>query len=74
MNEEAGRVGAPPIASVGHLGRAIYSYGTEAQKREFLPTLLSGEVSWCQGFSEPEAGSDLASLRTPAVPDGDPTS
>ncbi|MER7127578.1 acyl-CoA dehydrogenase family protein [Streptosporangium saharense] len=71
LNEEAGNLNAPPLPSVGYLGRAIFTYGSEEQKRRFLPTLLSGEVQWCQGFSEPEAGSDLASLRTTAKPDGD---
>ncbi len=71
LNEEAGNAGAPPISSVGHLGRAIYTYGTDEQKRQHLPSLLSGQVSWCQGFSEPDAGSDLANLKTRAVLDGD---
>lgn len=67
LNEEAGNLNSPHLPSmVGYLGRAIYTYGSEEQKRRFLPTLLSGEVQWCQGFSEPEAGSDLASLRTRA--------
>jgi alkylation response protein AidB-like acyl-CoA dehydrogenase len=72
LNEEAGRSSSPPIPGmVNYLGRAIYTYGSEEQKTRFLPTLLNGDVAWCQGFSEPEAGSDLASLRTRADLDGD---
>lgn len=72
LNDEAGRADAPHLpAMVNYLGRAIFTYGTEEQKQQFLPTLLSGEVQWCQGFSEPGAGSDLASLRTRAELDGD---
>jgi alkylation response protein AidB-like acyl-CoA dehydrogenase len=72
LNEELGAAGVPNAASsVGFLGRAIVAYGTETQKREFLPPLLRGESSWCEGFSESEAGSDLASLRTFAEQRGD---
>ncbi|MEH6348805.1 MULTISPECIES: acyl-CoA dehydrogenase family protein [Pseudomonas] len=72
LNDEAGRADAPRLPGmVNYLGRAIFTYGTEEQKLQFLPTLLSGEVQWCQGFSEPGAGSDLASLRTRADLDGD---
>jgi acyl-CoA dehydrogenase len=53
------------------LAPVLFRYGTEAQKRHYLPRMLSGEHYWCQGYSEPGSGSDLSSLKTTAVPDGD---
>lgn len=64
LNDELGRAGAPPIEGVGHLSNALRLFGTDAQRADLLPGLLSGSVRWCQGFSEPEAGSDLAGLKT----------
>ena len=72
--EEMGAAGAPgPVNVIGvsNIAPAIMSYGTEAQQERFLSPMLRGEEIWSQGMSEPDAGSDLASLRTSAVPDGD---
>jgi alkylation response protein AidB-like acyl-CoA dehydrogenase len=71
LNEEIGRLRAPDAPRIGYMGRAFLEWGTEEQRQRFLPRLLSGEDYWCQGFSEPDAGSDLANLSTRAVLVGD---
>jgi alkylation response protein AidB-like acyl-CoA dehydrogenase len=73
MTDEYERHGVARGADQGivMLGPLLMRYGTEEQRRRFLPRILSGEDIWCQGYSEPNAGSDLASLRTEAVLDGD---
>ena len=71
--DEQARVNAPPFLSFGvsMVGPIIYSYGSEAQKKRFLPDILEFNTWWCQGYSEPGAGSDLASLSTRADLEGD---
>lgn len=73
FQEECDRVGMniAPNLGASMLGPLLIRYGTEQQRREHLPRILSGEVRWCQGYSEPGAGSDLASLRTSAVLEGE---
>ncbi|RIJ16842.1 acyl-CoA dehydrogenase [Henriciella mobilis] len=70
---ECARAGTPSLSPMGlHMvGPCIMGYGTEEQKAYYLPRILSGEDYWCQGYSEPGAGSDLASLQMRAVSDGD---
>ena len=71
LDEELAAAGAPPRPSLGYLVQGIGHHASKAIQERFLPGLISGRDRWCQGFSEPDAGSDLASLRTTAVRDGD---
>jgi alkylation response protein AidB-like acyl-CoA dehydrogenase len=76
LAEEFARAGAPELAEndllgIELLGNTLIALGSEDQKRRFLPRILSGADRWCQGFSEPEAGSDLAAVRTKALRDAD---
>ena len=73
FEEESGRANAPRIIPFGPkmVGPVIYTFGSEAQKAAYLPPIARNETWWCQGYSEPDAGSDLASLRARAVRDGD---
>jgi alkylation response protein AidB-like acyl-CoA dehydrogenase len=74
LDEEMARLGCrPPLKSLGlwMLGPTLLEHASEEQKREHLPPIARGEIRWCQGYSEPGAGSDLVSLQTRAVRDGD---
>ena len=73
MTEELARVGAPqmPAQGLNHIGPILIEFGTEAQKAKHLPPIIDGSVIWAQGYSEPGAGSDLASLATRAILEDD---
>lgn len=74
FNQEIGRINARiPLVGMGlsMIGPALLEFGSDQQKAEHLPKIISGEIWWCQGYSEPGSGSDLASLRTSADEDGD---
>jgi alkylation response protein AidB-like acyl-CoA dehydrogenase len=73
FHEETSRYGAPPLMPMGinYVGPVIYTYGDAEQKRQHLPGIVSNKTFWCQGYSEPNAGSDLAQLQTRAIREGD---
>jgi alkylation response protein AidB-like acyl-CoA dehydrogenase len=73
ITEELARIGAPqlPAQGLNHIGPILMEFGTEAQKAQHLPPIIAGTVIWAQGYSEPGAGSDLASLSTRAKLEGD---
>lgn len=71
VDEELAAVGAPPRPSLGYLVQGILEHGNSSIQQRFLPGIVNGRDRWCQGFSEPDAGSDLASLRTRADREGD---
>jgi alkylation response protein AidB-like acyl-CoA dehydrogenase len=73
FEEECGYAGAPPLIPFGltMCASVLLKFGTDAQKKRFLPRIYDGDDFWCQGYSEPGAGSDLASLKTRAVRQGD---
>jgi alkylation response protein AidB-like acyl-CoA dehydrogenase len=73
FDDEMGAAGAPPVVPFGlkMVAPVIYTFGNEEQKKRFLPDIAASNVWWCQGYSEPGSGSDLASLTTRAVRDGD---
>ncbi|MDA0224719.1 MAG: acyl-CoA dehydrogenase family protein [Proteobacteria bacterium] len=73
FEEECGYAGTPPLIPFGltMCAPVLMHFGTEAQKKKFLPPIYNGDVFWCQGYSEPGSGSDLASLKTKAVREGD---
>lgn len=71
VDEEIAKAGAPPRPSLGYLVVGLSHHGSEELRQRFLPGMINGTERWCQGFSEPGAGSDLASLSTTATPDGD---
>src|SRR5438270_4235152 len=73
-SEEMARSKTPGVFNangIWQIGPMINRWGTEDQKHEWLPSILNADTHWCQGFTEPEAGSDLANLRTMAIRDGD---
>jgi alkylation response protein AidB-like acyl-CoA dehydrogenase len=73
FEEEMGYAGCPPLVAFGlrMCAPVLFRFGTDAQKQKYLPRIYSGEDFWCQGYSEPGSGSDLASLKTRAVRQGD---
>jgi hypothetical protein len=73
MTEELARIGAPhlPVQGLNHIGPILMEFGTDAQKDKHLPPIVEGTTIWAQGYSEPGAGSDLASLSTRATLEGD---
>jgi alkylation response protein AidB-like acyl-CoA dehydrogenase len=71
VDEELAAAGAPPRPSLGYLVQGILEHGSEGVRQRFLPGIVNGRDRWCQGFSEPDAGSDLAALRTRADRQGD---
>jgi hypothetical protein len=73
FEEETSRAGAPWLIPFGinYVGPVIYTFGSQAQKQRFLPAIVDSSIWWAQGYSEPDAGSDLAALRTRAVREGD---